>query len=198
MFLKCLYFTCDATARANIKCFLHHSFGLIILPMKSVSCVLRSVMITINGRLNFKAGIRRRDRSVMLMPVDAVAVAPASSTSRVALCTTWGTVEAEWDESWMKYSEGNMHAITPAHCPYLWDCQSLQIWNATQVCMIIKHVCHSHFSQHIIQLVGTLDGELWNIYVISPKKLGNRQTYSVWADSSNWSDRTKMSGLTCV
>lgn len=63
--------------------------------------------------------------------------------------------------------------------PYLGDRQFLPLCNAAQVCTITKHVSHSHSSQHIIQRVGGLDGELWNIYIISPEiRLENRQTYS--------------------
>lgn len=64
-------------------------FGLIILPINRMFSVLRSVMTTMNGRLNFNTGVYCKDISVIPMPVAAAAVAPASSTSRVAWCTTY-------------------------------------------------------------------------------------------------------------
>lgn len=64
-------------------------FGLTILPINRMFSVLRSVMTTMNGRLNFSTGVYCKDISVMMMPVAAAAVAPASSTSRVAWCTTY-------------------------------------------------------------------------------------------------------------
>lgn len=81
--------------------------------------MLRSVMMTINGRLNLKTGGWLKDISVMVTPVAAVAVAPASSTSRVALCTTYSAMEAERDDRWMGYREGSMCLITYHLCPYL-------------------------------------------------------------------------------
>lgn len=81
----------------NTKFFLHQIVGLMILPMKRIFSVLRSRMMTINGRSNFKTGVKRIDISLIPTPVAAAAVAPASSTSRVAWCTTCSTLDTEWE-----------------------------------------------------------------------------------------------------
>jgi len=59
--------------------------------------VMRSTMVTINGRLNFKTGVLWKSISVMSKSVAAAAVAPASLTSRVAWCTTCSETEIKLD-----------------------------------------------------------------------------------------------------
>lgn len=63
-----------------------------------------------------------------------------------------------------------MSLVTHFLCQYLWYSQLLPLCNATQICSITKHVNHPHFSQHILQRVGRLDGKLGNKYLISPVK----------------------------
>lgn len=92
------YMWFNSKPQANIKCLFHQRFGLIIFPMKSTLSVLRSVIITMNGRLNFKTGIWWKDCLIKPTPVAAAAVAPASSTSRVAWWTTYGIKKDVWDE----------------------------------------------------------------------------------------------------
>ena len=70
-------------------------FGLTIFPMKKMFPLLESVMRTMKGRLNFRTGILRKERRVIPTPVAAAAVAPASSTSSVAWCTTFRGTEQQ-------------------------------------------------------------------------------------------------------
>lgn len=79
----------------NTKYFCHQIFGLTILPMKRMFAVL-SMIRTINGRLNFNIGTWLKDKGIIPIPVAAAAVAPVSSTSKVAWCTTCRNT-AEWD-----------------------------------------------------------------------------------------------------
>lgn len=60
-----------------------------ILPMKRILLVSRSMTMTMNGRSNFNTGVRRKERGMRTTPVAAAAVAPASSTSKEAWCATW-------------------------------------------------------------------------------------------------------------
>ena len=70
-------------------------FGLTTFPMKKMFPLLESVMRTMNGRLNLRTGTRWKDSRVISTPVAAAAVAPSSSTSSVAWCTTFRRTERQ-------------------------------------------------------------------------------------------------------
>lgn len=48
--------TCDAILIVQTKYLVHQMLGLVILPRKRMLSVLCSVIITMNGRSNFKTG----------------------------------------------------------------------------------------------------------------------------------------------
>ena len=66
----------------------HQMFGLRIFPMNRMLSE-GSVMRTMKGRLNLSSGVWEAAFITKPVPVTAVAVAPASSTSSVAWCTTY-------------------------------------------------------------------------------------------------------------
>lgn len=154
--------------------------------MNSTFSVLRSMMASINGRLNFNTGMCWKDISVIPMPVAPVAVAPTSSTSRVAWCTTYGTMEVEWDERWMENREGNIceitHSVltseTTSFCPATIPLRSALSPNisvipiSVNISFILYEVLIDNFGTYISYLL----------------KWVNRQT-CINSSDSNWSNR---------